>query len=111
MEKIRKQIECQENMSKFIKDMDQKTLEEMHLLRPISYIFDFEFGSIIPESVLTKLLDSGDVINVIPGVWWVDGGKKKFTLNPLLPYEPPTISGTLDNKEWSGFLELISLFM
>lgn len=110
LERVEQEINSLVKVQEFTKDMDHEALEEMNLLRPVKYMLDPDIGSIIPPGVLTRLFDFGDAINVIPGVWWIDGGKKKFTINPILPHDPPLISGTLDDVPWNGLLELISLF-
>lgn len=105
------QLEKEKLISKFCEYMDWNDIIEMGLEFPITIIFDPAYSAnVISPNIIKILVDSGEVCNIIPGVWWINGGKQKLILDCNFDQHFP-ITGTLDGNSWTGLLELVSLLM
>lgn len=89
------QVTLKEMMLKFCEGCGLDEIEKCDLEFPVAAIFH-PFHTTW-NIFFSKLLDFGGKISVIPGVWWVDGGKRKLIINSS---KGRPVTGTLDGIEW-----------
>lgn len=108
-EKITNEEVYIERVNKFCLYMDWDIIIEMGLEFPLIILFHPTYNSFtLTKETIDKILDSGGVANIVPGIWWINEGKQKLILDSNIDQHFP-ITGTLDGKPWSGLVELVSL--